>query len=263
MNGNKLFTILLSLLLVSACSSYIDEANQLIYVKQGLSQRVVLLEDFTGQRCVNCPLGTEKIEQLMEAYPDSIVVVGIHGGPLGFKGNSANMGLATDLGDTYYNYWNLEYQPVGLIDRHGAVNYTDWTTSVIEELQKPSMLTMKAHAELTTDGIDITVSTTGIDGTVNGKLQVWLTEDGITALQLMPDGTANRDYVHNHVLRTAVNGMWGEDLTVSAGETKTVSMTQAVDAQWNKANLSIVAFVYNDQGVQQTVKAKVIFNQGN
>jgi hypothetical protein len=36
------------------------------------------------------------------------------------------------------------------------------------------------------------------------------------------------------------------------------TLTQAVDASWNTANLSIVAFVYNDNGVEQAVKTKVI-----
>ena len=82
-------------------------------------------------------------------------------------------------------------------------------------------------------------------------------EDGITAMQLMPDGSANREYVHNHVLRTAVNGAWGESFTINEGETKQQTLSQAVDSKWNTANLSIVAFVYNDDGVEQAVKTKV------
>lgn len=261
MGERKIYMILAALCLLLTACDHIAEGDELIYVKPEMAQRVVLLEDFTGQRCINCPLGTEKIEQLLEAYPDNVIAVGIHSGPLGFKGNATNVGLATGLGDTYYNYWNLEYQPVGLINRHGAVNYTDWITSVTEELQKPSSLKMALSAQLTADGIDITVGTTSIAGDTNGKLQVWVLEDGITAMQLMPDGNANRDYVHNHVLRTAVNGTWGEDCSIKEGETKTVSMKQAVDGQWNTEHLSIVAFVYNDDGVLQAVKTELDNNK--
>ena len=73
----------------------------------------------------------------------------------------------------------------------------------------------------------------------------------------MPDGTANTSYVHNHVLRAAVNGTWGEDFTIKEGEQKTLTLSMDVEDEWNARNLSIVAFVYNDQGVQQAVKAKV------
>lgn len=254
----KKYIYLFALISLFVACDHISEGNELIYVKQKPAQRVVLLEDFTGQKCVKCPFGTEVIEQLLKVYGDTVVAVGIHSGPLGFKGNANNVGLATDLGDEYYNHWNLEYQPVGLINRHGAVNYTDWAKAVKEELAKTAAIDLKASAALKDGSIDIAIEAVGKDGTVSGKLQIWVLEDGITAMQMMPDGSLNRDYVHHHVLRTAVNGTWGEEFTVDEGETKKQTYTQAIDPKWNTANLSIVAFVYNDNGVEQAVKTKVI-----
>ena len=91
----------------------------------------------------------------------------------------------------------------------------------------------------------------------NGMLQVWLLEDGIVAMQTMPDGTNNREYVHNHVLRTPVNGTWGESFLINKDEKKNQHLMQAVDADWDASKLSIVAFVYNGTGVEQVVKAVV------
>ena len=91
----------------------------------------------------------------------------------------------------------------------------------------------------------------GTDGNTTGKLQIWLLEDRIEAMQLMPDGTANSKYLHNHVLRTAVNGTWGEDFSIKEGETKVVKKSLERDLSWDYNTLSIVAFVYNDKGVQQ------------
>lgn len=250
-------------IVLTACS-HIDEADRLIYVEPEYTKpdavpRVVLLEDFTGQRCTNCPKGTEVIEKLQEQYGDTaFIAVGIHSGPLGFKGNATTLGLATELGDEYYNHWGFEYQPVGLVNRQGAVNYTDWTTAVIKELSKPTTLSLGVTAKLNNGKIDITVSAMGTDGSTQGKLQVWIIEDGITALQLMTDGSSNADYVHNHVLRAAVNGTWGEDISVSESVTTEKSYNGvAVADDWNAQHLSIVAFVYNDQGVQQAARAVV------
>lgn len=246
-----LFTILCTLM--AACS-HISDDERLIYVKPEAAKRVVLLEDFTGQRCVNCPKGTAVIEQLQEAYGDAVIAVGIHGGPLGFKGNSTMAGLATDIGDEYYNHWKLEYQPVGLVNRQGAVNYTEWTKAVKDEMGRTAPLDLKVSATISGSQIDITIQAMGTDGDTSGKLQVWLLEDGITALQMMPDGTSNRDYVHNHVLRAAVNGTWGEDLSVKEGETQEKQMSMILDEAWQPGQLSVVAFIYNDQGVQQAAK---------
>lgn len=257
MNVKTYILTTLLTLAMTACS-HIDEGDRLIYVKPEAAKRVVLLEDFTGQRCVNCPKGTEVIEQLQQTYGDStFIAVSIHGGPLGFAGNASQTGLATPLGDEYYNHWQLEYQPVGLVNRHGAVNYTDWPKMIREEMAKTAPLELKLAATLTSGQVRVALEAFGTDGDTTGKLQVWLLEDGITALQLMPDGTANTSYVHNHVLRAAVNGTWGEDFTIKEGEQKTLTMSMKVEDEWNVRNLSIVAFVYNDQGVQQAVKAKV------
>lgn len=242
---------------LAACS-HIDEADRLIYVKPAPAARCVLLEDFTGQRCVACPSATEIIEQVQEAYGDSaFIAVAIHGGPMGFKGNDKVVGLATDVGDEYFNYWKLEYQPVGFVNRHGVIDYVEWLNAVREELTRPAPLTMRVEAAINGDKVDISVKMTGTAGTTTGKLQIWLLEDGIKAIQLMPDGSANSDYVHNHVLRTPVNGTWGEDITLQEGKTETVQRSQAIDPKWNPEQLSIVAFVYNDQGLQQAGKGKV------
>ena len=220
-------------------------------------KRVVLLEDFTGQRCTNCPKATEVIEQLQEMYGDALVSVAIHGGPLGFAGNANFTGLATETGNEYYNHWNLEYQPIGLVNRQTPVNYPEWAAAVRMELAKIASLRLEGTAVLSKGTVTINIDAEGTDETFIGKLQVWLIEDNIKALQLMPDGTANQEYIHNHVFRTAVNGTWGEDFSIEKGKTVQRTMTLPLDQNWNPNELSIVAFVYNDNGVQQATKLKV------
>lgn len=250
---NKVYLSLI-LFLLTACS-YIEEGDRLIYVKPESARRVVLLEDFTGQRCVNCPKGTEVIEQLLQTYGDSAVIaVGIHGGPLGFAGNAKYDGLATESGDKYFTYWGLEYQPVGLVNRHGAVKYTDWAAAVRDELSKSAPLRLDVDAIMDKGQIDIMISAYGTDGDVTGKLQVWLLEDSITAMQLMPGNVINTSYVHNHVLRAPINGLWGDDFAIGEGEQKERVLTFQPDAAWNPEHLSIVAFVYNNSGVLQVTK---------
>ena len=251
---------------------YIEEADRLIAVDDVHTDtpidtlktaiKNVLLEDFTGQRCSNCPTGTEVIEQLQEIYGERLIAVGIHGGPLGFKGTATVLGLATDVGDEYYSHWQLEYQPVGLVDRHGTVNYTEWAKAVRDEMALTSDVKMEVQAIFDGSKIDITVMEEAYND-YTGMLQVWLLEDGITAIQTMPDGTNNRNYVHNHVLRTPVNGDWGKAITIGKGEQDLQNYQQAVDEAWNAANLSVVAFVYNDRGVMQVTKGKVIMNNDN
>lgn len=251
--------LILNVALALASCSHIDEAGHLIYVKPPSAQRAVLLEDFTGQRCVNCPLGADIIEQLQKEFGDTVVIaVGIHGGPLGFSGNASNIGLATDVGDEYFKHWGLEYQPVGLVNRHGAIDYTDWARAVREELAKSAPLSITLEATITGAEMGVTVATQATDGTIDGRLQLWLLEDSISALQLMPDGSANFAYQHRHVFRTPINGTWGDPLHLTEGQTGEKTMTCAIADDWNVENLMVVAFVYNDTGVLQAASRRVV-----
>lgn len=253
----SILTALLTLTM-SACS-HIDESDRLIYVKPADVKRRVLLEDFTGQRCVNCPKASDEIKALQEQYgEDHVIAVGIHSGPLGFYTKGDYLGLSTEVGDEYYDHWALEYQPVGLIDRGAPLEYTAWNARIREELEKTAPVEIDIELHQNDNQLTVQAEVMGIDGTTSGKLQLWLTEDGITAFQMMPDGTRNMEYIHRHVFRAAINGTWGESVSVAEGETFTTKdYLFAIPEGWNADRLSVVAFVYNDQGVLQ---AKILHN---
>ena len=229
-------------------------------------QRHVLVEDFTGQNCVNCPNATDLIGtlQAMNGH-DNVIAVGIHSGPLGVKKTDKTPeGLATTLGDTYYNYWKIDMQPYGVIDRSDGILPTDyWSAKVSYDLgaeQWPAThVNIFVNAEKAADSndADISVTLAGVKGATSGKLQVWITEDAITAFQKMPDGTTKNDYGHSHVLRDAVNGDWGQDCQVKEGETAQYDYTYTLPAAWNAEQLAIVAFVYDDKQVLQVVRQKL------
>lgn len=252
--------------MAAASCSNIDEGDRLIYVKPAEVGRAVLIEDLTGQRCINCPTGTDIINGIIQTYgEDNVIAVGIHSGPLGFTGNSKRVGLMTDTGDEYYTYWangtNLG-QPSAIFNRKKGPsdNLNNWAAEVgliISEKANLSIDITNAYdvkkRELTTK-----VGAFGVNGTVNGKLQVWIVEDGIKAMQMMPDGSANQEYIHNHVFRAAVNGTWGEEVTVKEGETTSKDYSYVLPETWNAENISVVAFVYNKSGVENVAKKHIV-----
>ncbi len=256
----SIFFLLLAFVFVSACS-HIDEDEQLIYVAPAEASRAVLIEDFTGQRCVNCPNATATIAELQASYGDSsVIAVAIHSGDFGKNNRGVPLSLYTETGDEYYNYWRLDHQPVGVINRMGPSEYTDWTGLVREYLQSKAKLTLTVTPEYDaeTRNLQIHVLGFGTEGDVVGKLQLWLTEDSITDIQLMPDGAQNRAYVHNHVFRTAVNGTWGTDFRTIVAEYTAEDFMFVLSEAWVPRNMHIVAFVYTENGVEQVVSTPVI-----
>lgn len=253
--------------MAAASCSNIDEGDRLIYVKPAEVGRAVLIEDLTGQRCSNCPTGTDIINGIVETYgEDNVIAVGIHCGPLGFAGNSKRVGLMTDTGVEYYKHWangsNLE-QPSAIFNRKKgpSTSLNNWAAEVgliISEKANLSVDIANAY-DAKTRTLTTKVGAFGVNGTVSGKLQVWIVEDGIKAMQLMPpDGDLNAEYIHNHVFRAAVNGTWGEEVTVKEGETTTKQYSYVLPETWNAENISVVAFVYNDNGVENVAKKHIV-----
>ena len=254
--------------MAAASCSNIDEGDRLIYVKPAEVERAVLIEDLTGQRCINCPTGTDIITGIIKTYgEDNVIAVGIHCGPPGFAGNSKRVGLKTDTGDEYYTHWangtNLG-QPSAIFNRKkgkGPIdNLNNWAAEVgliISEKANLSVNIANAY-DAKTRTLTTKVGAFGVNGTVSGKLQVWIVEDGIKAMQLMPDGSANQEYIHNHVFRAAVNGTWGEDITVKEGETTSNDYSYVLPETWNADNISVVAFVYNGNGVENVAKKHIV-----
>lgn len=256
--------------MAAASCSNIDEGDRLIYVKPAEVGRAILIEDFTGQKCINCPTGTEIINGIVDTYgEDNVIAVGIHSGPLGFAGNSKTPGLMTDTGNEYYTRWDKENkmgQPWVIFNRKTSPDshYNNWAAMVGTIISEKANLSVKianaydaAKRTLTT-----TVGAFGTNGTVNGKLQVWIVEDGVKALQMMPDGKPNKEYMHNHVFRAAVNGTWGEDVTVKEGETTTMKYSYKLPEAWTADNIAVVAFVYNDNGVENVAKKHLVEHEG-
>lgn len=256
--------------MAAASCSNIDEEDRLIYVKPAEVGRAILIEDFTGQKCINCPTGTEIINGIVDTYgEDNVIAVGVHSGPLGFAGNSKTVGLMTDTGNEYYTHWDKENkmgQPWVIFNRKTSPDshYNNWAAMVGTIISEKANLSVKiANAyDAATRTLTTTVGADGVNGTVNGKLQVWIVEDGVKALQMMPDGSANKEYIHNHVFRAAVNGTWGEDVTVKEGETTTMKYSYKLPEAWNADNIAVVAFVYNDNGVENVAKKHLVEHEG-
>ena len=268
----RLFLLATIILGLTACSN-IDEDERLIYVEPAEVNRPVLIEDFTGQACVNCPNATAAIHELQETYgEENVIAVAIHCGPFAHlrsnMGNAFLSDLGTKLGDEYYTHWNIEAQPGVKINRGAPIYDTNqYAAAVANELKKTSTVHFDA-VEFSNNAVLVDLSSSD---RVEGRLQVWIVEDSINAKnpqtkyqQFMPDGSRRQDYVHNHVFRASLtNDAYGEPVTLEAGNK---SYTQVFYLQgnealdnfehlWQKQYLSAVVFFWNEQqGVMQAIR---------
>lgn len=255
-------TILLTIIAALTACSHIDENERLIYMPPTDATRSVLIEDFTGQRCVNCPAATLKIEELEKEYGDRIIAVAIHSGPFAHRStmSSPMLSLGTETGDEFYKHWGIEAQPGALINRSGTPIYNPnrYAAAVndIIGIDTPLTLDGTVSYDATTKTLTAIINaSTGSD--ITGQLEVWLTEDNITDTQLMADGKPNTEYVHQHVFRTVLTSdIYGEVVNLKTGLPLTKTYTVTVSDSWKPSDLAVVAFVSNDSGVLQALRIK-------
>lgn len=255
---NKTFTILTTAIvtLAMAACDHIDENNRFTESTEINPEKKVLVEEFTGQFCPNCPLGHEALKNIKALYGNNAVIVSIHSGDMAF--DDPDYGLKTPDGDAYASQYGIDYYPSAIVNKMGEVmtDRSKWQGAVFSAARKSlsAGITISAHL---TDGntLEVESTLTSKAGNLDAKYQLWVTEDSITSLQL--DGEEYiAEYVHNHVYRASLNGVGGESVSISESGT-TLSHSIRTDARWTQKHLNIVAFIYNADGVLQAEETKV------
>lgn len=255
---NIILTLLgMTLCVLSSCDN-IDESNRYIQEQIPDVGRKVLVEEFTGQLCVNCPDGHTMLSNILNVFGEQVVVVSIHAGSL--ADGTPGYGLKTPEGDTYANAFNIQAYPSIVVDHHGhdISNMAQWQDAVKKCLGQNTSVGMNLSAKISEDGKSIAVHSELMSNTdVNATLQLWVTESKIVTFQ-QEMHSMNTQYVHNHVYRASVNGTSGESVALAANKAMSIDRDIVIDSQWNKDNLSIVAFLYDGNGVIQVEETKPV-----
>lgn len=232
-------------------------------------ERTVLLEEFTGQTCTNCPDAHRTVAQLINQYGEKLISVAIHSGSFGIAESSSNanmLGLMQPEGDVYANFWGVKTYPSGVVNRRGGVlSATEFAGAIYKEMQREADMGIVINAAIdNVDGKQVIKCHVTLESTVdiNGKLQLWVTESNIKAVQI-DNGKLVSDYEHNHVYRACIKASdnqdaWGEDVAIKENIPMSFDRQIAVKDNWKAENLSVVAFVYNDKdGVMQAAECKL------
>ena len=263
---NILKTLSAALLAVAATAcSDVEPADRFIPVDGEEPQRAVLLEDYTGQNCINCPGAHEVIDLLVEQYPGAVIPVSIHAGNFGVSTARTSyergyVGLMQPEGTPMADAWGINSFPMGVIDRRGTPQESDsWAAAVRDRISVPSVLEIEGEASTdpAASRLDISLVFKPAED-VKGTLHIWVVEDGIVAFQ-RNGSTRVPDYVHNNVYRASVNTLEGEPIDLEAhvhsSLTRSIEIRNTDTERWNPDRLRVVAFVQDAAGVVQAMQA--------
>ncbi len=228
--------------------------------------KTVLIKDFTGARCVNCPAAAEHAHNLQHQLDeDHIFIMSVHAGylaqPLGSFPD-----FLTDEGTEWYN--NNNSNPLFTVDHvalteGNTLNETQIdapVTAALEEEQTFEIVVGPNYDE-TNRQLKVDVQAIALDD-LDGHffMTVCLVEDHIIGWQTIPGGV-DKEYDFRNVFRGTLNGAYGtsfEDLHVDANDTFHFSYTTEINADYNADECYLMVYVYDktqgDKILQTAVK---------
>jgi len=280
-----IFFLSATILLFSSCdyvTNPIQEGGGIDPGDTTTVKRKVLLEDFTGHYCANCPEAALVAEQLHNLYGDLLIIVGVHAGPSFFvePQNNPDGSYATDFrtpaGDDYAQFFSITALPKGMVSRrefNGSLTLSEgsWGSAAGEIIGEDAIIKIEFE-DVQYDQNNNTVSTdisiealTELSGEY--KCIIYLIENDIIDWQF--DNSASPpdvpDYDHQHVLRDNLTPTWGTTVfsgTISEGTVEQVNVNNfSLDPAWNMDNGHLVAYVYDDNTSEVFQVEEISVNQ--
>lgn len=226
-------------------------------------ERNVLIEEFTGVQCVNCPDGSKAIEELIAQYGDRIVVTSLHAGFFSDPFPESRFDLRTNVGDALLDFLGspLGY-PAAIVNRKNFNNSprlhlgrSSWAGAIATDLAEEPEIKI---------GLESTFDAASREAVLNisllfdvaqespTRLSVFITEDVVVDYQETPSGVQS-DYVHNHVLRHSLTGFTGDLIQedTGAGSFFCKQLKTTLPQAWKIEDCKFVVFVH--QGGDQRI----------
>ncbi len=219
----------------------------------------VLLEEFTGHACVNCPAAHELAASLAEEYDGKLSIISIHAGYQAEPSGELPEDFTNEVGDEIFAAYNDPFNPMGLVDRNedAASLSSSWAAKIAEEMALPVefsiVLTPDYHND--TRVFDLTLKMKAMAAhSGNLRFCAFITENDIIAPQKNNDSNVGptpiiEDYHHNHVLRGSMNGTWGDLLAegdTPEGKEFSKDLSLTIPQEWAVENCHVVAFVFDE-----------------
>ena len=252
------------LLTATGCS---ETENIVPRVGEIRSDRVVLIEDFTGVQCVNCPNASREITSLIGRYPDNVVAVAYHtdflGAPITKDGYESKYDFRTPEGNELEsNYLNTPQGPylgkpaVGLNRKifNPLEEFILTGTSIFGNIENELRTIPKAKINIINTYDEASRKLSVIievdpQSANNGdyRLHALITESHIIDSQ-EDNKIFVKDYDHKHVFRKMLSSLAGDaiggTLTPGTKIVRNFEFTLPPEAGWWVAeNCSVVAFI--------------------
>lgn len=232
--------------------------------------KIVLIEEFSGVQCTNCPKGAEKVASILEQYPNQVIALNFHPfDPLcePIEGESTK-DFRTQTAENLRTAFSVNGLPAAMINRAPndfgdipSYNYSqDWQKRVEDNLGQTTKINLTVLPHETLGNYYTTTLNFIEDVAENLRISAYLVENAITNAQLLPDGSIDTNYIHKHVVSyefTEEGGqLVGESNTIkqAGSEVKTFVVMPANEAiVVSSLDVDIVVILFYDDGENKEI----------
>lgn len=246
-----------------ACDDVAPEDRYTPVEKPTVARRV-LVQEFTGQGCINCPAGAATVHALQEQNPGSIIAVNMHPENTQYTRPLGGLMLTSPISTAWFQTYKPSMLPAAVVDGAEAnTSVPTWTDAILSALEVPSSVDLSISSDYNSSTRELTVSyTASFTDSYPAPLSInlWVTEDGIVGPQYNGSNIM-REYVHNHVLRASLTGDWGVEIAkgFAFGDEYSGSFTITLSDKWVADNCNVVGFVMNaSRSVEQSAETKLV-----
>lgn len=235
----------------------INPIEEVIPEEATTQTRQILIEEFTGVRCVNCPAGSQAIEDLINIYGERLVVVSIHSGSFSTPYEESQIDFRMPDAEALLDFIGIPLgYPTASINRKIFPGERDlqlegrnkWAGYVASELQTSTKLNLTLSVDYDQNSRNLSTQLNGLVveelDAENLRATLLIIENNVNDTQLTPEGIQN-DYTHQHVLRKMLTNPNGNLLTgdFSVGQTFSTNYSATLDDNINPTEAKIIAFV--------------------
>lgn len=228
-------------------------------------QRHVVLEEFTGANCGQCPMGSYTLDSMLTMYPD-LIAVSLH------SYGVYDAMYFTDL-DTIGNAFALG-APLGTVDRkcssppstNAGIYITQWDAAIQQRLSVPAQLTVDVipswNSSTRNITANITVNILNNLPAADYRITLYIVEDSVVGSGSGYDQHSYYDqqpgpfyglgdpivgFVHRHVARAILPSPWGQSGIIApaptTGQVFTTTMNYTLPANYNENKVHLVVLV--------------------
>jgi thiol-disulfide isomerase/thioredoxin len=247
--------------------------------------QTVLIEDFTGHTCGNCPEAAREAHRIEKLYPGRVVIMGVHcsffAKPKNYADGSFKEDFRSPAGDALDEKFKVSSAglPKGIVNRGrfggstlAILNSSEWEGKVSEILNQEPLgikATLTPVYSVTSRQISLNATIRFQKGyTESLKAAVYVTEDSLVNWQKEYDPNFappenNPNYLHMHVLRSDMAPGSGTDIINS----ESISVDKEIVTQWSttlspkvsakNCHLILVVYKADTDEIVQVAEAKL------